>query len=133
MSVGALIDEAREARGRLAVEGWPDTCTVSTPGEPTRDAYHEDVSGTPAEVVGVPCNVKPMSAREREGGTGAVGVADHVIELPYVWEGTLLNVSANSTVVVDEREVNPARTFKVTGPLHSSTAAYQRVAATLRQ
>lgn len=128
--VGDAIDEIRAAYAEAMPDFMPDVCRVTVPGAPTA-SRGQSTSGASTETANVPCSYEGLSATERAIGGTSVGAATHVIELPVVWQGAYLNVTAESMIVVDARGVNPALTFSVTGALPTSTRLKQRVAATL--
>ena len=108
-------------RARAASRRLKETCTISTPGTRTRDAYDEEVTGTPTEVE-VNCSFAPVTAREVQAGDGIVEVGDYYLTLPANTE-----VASNATITVEARGGQRAFTFQVKSDLHRSDEIFTRV------
>lgn len=131
--VGDAIDEARALVSAEAADILPDRCTITVPGGATRDAFDEEVAGSPTTTADVPCEYTPLSAYERSVADTVMGGADFKLKFPVYWDGVALNVPKNATAAVEARGLNPAQTFTIKGPLPSSTSVWLYVAATLKQ
>jgi hypothetical protein len=129
--IGAAYDEIRAAYAEAAPDFYPDVFDVSTPGAVTNAGDGTFTEGVTA-LGGVPGRYDPMSAYERQASVGAVGgFADYKLTFPYFFAGAPLDVPAPATATVRARGVNPALTFRVVGPLKSSSALKLVVAAKL--
>lgn len=81
--MSAAISEGMLEALRTAVNtSLPFTCTISTPGVTTRDAFDEETQGTPTEVT-LPCGVRRPTGREVLVGGGVAEAGDAVITLPH--------------------------------------------------
>lgn len=121
-----MIAEAQLSWMRATVErSMPDTCSISTPGTETRDAYGETVPGSPTVRTNIICGYSPATGNERVIGGAVVAIGDYIVRLPA---NTV--VRADSTITVAARDDAPAHVFQVKAALHGSDEVVTRVLAT---
>jgi hypothetical protein len=121
------IEDARAEVAEAATEFLPDTCTVSSPGAASTDAYGATAQ-PPSTTPNVPCKYEAGGVSEGERGGALLATATHVLTLP-----ANVAVEAEDTIVVDARGAAPQLTFQVTGRLDKSTDLLLKVAATLQR
>lgn len=131
--VGDAYNEARLAVSEAAGDIKPRTCSIQIPAAGSGDVYGEQAAGAPTTISGVPVSFEGLSAYERASQSGTEATASHKLEVAYFHDGAVLTIPANAVVEVDSDGVNPAMTFRVTGPVGSSSGLWQQVSAVLVQ
>lgn len=130
MSVADAINRQRASAARVAPTALPDLCTISTPGASTVDDYG-NATNTPSSISSVPCKYEALSAFEQSRAGSVAAFATHAIKLPMFWNGEVVTVGANASILVAARDPYPALSFTVTGQLSGSVDVWLRVAAKL--
>lgn len=132
-AVGDAYTEARLALSEAAGDIKPRVCSIQIPAAGSSDAYGEQGAGTATTISGVPVSFEGLSAYERGAQSGTQATASHKLEVAYFHNGAALIVPANAVIEVDSDGANPAATFRVTGPVGSSSGMWQQILATLIQ